>query len=60
VYVNDTWRNVDPSIRLFAGDCIIYRKITNENDTENFLKDLNTLVEWAVENGTKINPGKIR
>jgi len=56
--LNDIWRNVDPSIRLFANDCIIYRKITNKNDIENLHKDLNTLVEWAVENGMKINPGK--
>jgi len=30
VYVNDIWRNIDSSIRLFADDCIIYRKITNK------------------------------
>jgi len=33
VYVNDIRRNSDSSIRLVA-DCIIYRKITNKNDTE--------------------------
>jgi len=26
VYINDIWRNIDSSIRLFADDCIIYRK----------------------------------
>jgi len=44
--------------QTFAGDCVIYRKITNKNDTEKLQKDLNTLGEWAVENGMKINPGK--
>jgi hypothetical protein len=34
VYVNDIWRNIDSSIRLFADDCIIYRKITNRNVAE--------------------------
>jgi hypothetical protein len=34
VYLNDIWRNIDSSIRLFADDCIIYRKITNKNNTE--------------------------
>ena len=34
VYVNDTWRNADPSIRLFADNCIMYRKITNKKDIE--------------------------
>ena len=40
VYVNDIWRNIDSSIRLFADDCIIYRKITNKNDIEKLQKDL--------------------
>ena len=35
VYVNDIWRNIDWSIRLFADDCIIYREITNRNDVKN-------------------------
>ena len=26
-YVNDIWRNIESTIRLFADDCIIYRKI---------------------------------
>jgi hypothetical protein len=36
----------------------MYRKITNKNDKEKLQKDLDTLREWAVENGMKINPGK--
>jgi len=42
VYVNDIWKNIDSSIRLFAEDCIIYRKITNKNDMEKLQKDLDT------------------
>jgi hypothetical protein len=56
-YVNNIWRNIDSSIRLFADDCKIYRKITNKDDIENLQKDLDTLREWAVENGMKINRG---
>jgi len=37
---------------------VIYRKITNKNDIEELQKDLDTLGEWSVENGMKINPGK--
>jgi len=58
VYVNDIWRNSDSSIRLFANYCIIYGKITNKNNIQRLQKDLDTLGEWAVENGMKINPGK--
>ena len=40
MYVNDIWRNIDSSIRLFADDCIIYRKITNRNGIEKLQKDM--------------------
>ena len=43
VYVNDIWRNIDSSTRLFADGCIIYRKITSTNDIEKLHKDLDTL-----------------
>ena len=58
VYVNVIWRNMESNIRLFADDCIIYRKITHKNNIENSQKDLVTLGEWAVANGMKINPGQ--
>ena len=45
VYVNDIWRNIDSSMRLFADGCIIYRKITNKNDIEKLHKNLDTLGE---------------
>jgi hypothetical protein len=49
------------SIRVYdySLKTIICRKITSKNDTEKKLqKDLDTLLEWAVENWMKINPGK--
>ena len=58
VYVNDIWRNNESSIRFFADDCKICRKITNKNDIEKLQKDLDILGERAAENGMKINPGK--
>jgi hypothetical protein len=36
----------------------MYRKITNKNDIGMLQKDLDTLKEWSVGNGMKINPGK--
>jgi hypothetical protein len=34
-YVNEIWSNIESKIRLFAPDCIIYRKIVNNHDVEN-------------------------
>ena len=33
-YVNDIWRSMECNIRLFADDCIIYRKIMDSSDTD--------------------------
>jgi len=50
VYVNDIWGNMES---LFADDCVIYRKIINNEDMDKFQKDLNRLREWVVENKSK-------
>ena len=34
-YVNDISRNTESPIRLFADDCVIYRKIINKKDRKN-------------------------
>ena len=57
-YVNDIWRYMESTVRLFADDCVIYRKIINNADMEKLQKDLDRLGEWAVENEMKINPSK--
>jgi hypothetical protein len=33
-YVNDIWRNMHSNIRLYADDCILYRKILDVKDIE--------------------------
>ena len=38
-------RNTDSNNRLFADDCIIYKKITNKNDNEKLQKGLDTMGE---------------
>jgi hypothetical protein len=37
---------------------MMYRKITNKNIIEKLQKDLDTLGNWTVENGMKINCSK--
>ena len=33
-YVNDIWKNVESNIRLFADDCILYRRIRDKRDID--------------------------
>ena len=58
VYVNDIWRNNESNKRLFADDCIIYRKIIDSSDIDKVQTDLDRLGERAKQNKMKINPGK--
>ena len=58
-YVNDIWKNIGSNIRLFAYDCIIYRKINNNFDVEKLQTDFDRLGCWAIENEMKINPSKV-
>jgi hypothetical protein len=57
-YINDIWRNMESTIRLFADDCVIYRKIIISEDMDKLQKDLDRLGEWATENEMRINPIK--
>ena len=59
-YVNDIWRNIVSTIRHFADDCLIYRKIINNENIEMLQKDLDRLREWAAENAMKINQGECK
>ena len=59
-YINDIGENIDSNIRLFADDCIIYRKIFTDEDITMLQRDVDRLGEWAVENGMKINPNKCK
>jgi hypothetical protein len=57
-YVNNIWRNPESKIRLFADDCIIYRKIVNNYNVQKLKTDLDRLGDWVVENEMKINLNK--
>ena len=57
-YVNDIWRDNQSKIRLFADDCIIYRKISNIKDVEKLQTDLDRVGDWTEVNEIKINLNK--
>jgi hypothetical protein len=47
---------MESKVRLFADDCVIYRKMLNIKNVEKLQADLDRLGDWVVENEMKINP----
>jgi len=44
-YINDIGRNIESTIRLFAADCVIYRKILKNDDMEKLQKNVDRMGE---------------
>jgi hypothetical protein len=53
--INEIWRDIQSNIRLYADDCILYRKILDVKDIEEITDRFGKIGEWAVENEMKIN-----
>lgn len=47
IYVNDLPNNISSQICLFADDCVIYRKVSNDTDTLSIQADLNNISQWC-------------
>ena len=58
VHINDLPANVTSKVRLFADDCLLYRKIKSSKDQEDLQEDLNKLEVWALNWGMKFNAKK--
>ena len=60
IYINDLPDVVseDTSIRLFADDCLAYRKIQTSEDQTTLQFDLENLHQWTVKWGMRFNPSK--
>jgi len=50
------WGTLESTVRLFADDCTIYRKITDGRGTGKSQIGLDRLWNWEVENEMKVNP----
>ena len=57
-YINDLPNNINSSIRLFADDCVLYREIKNEIDSQELQKDINSLMKWECDWQMNFNPKK--
>ena len=57
-YINDLPNNLQSSVPLFADDCVIYREIQNEFDSNVLQEDLDTLRKWETNWQLCFNPSK--
>ena len=48
-YINDIPNNISSTIRLYAGDTLLYRSIHNKKDVYVLQNDLDLLTSWAAE-----------
>ena len=52
LYINDISKDIDSEIRLFADDCVCYRKIRDTSDSLKLQKDTDRLGCWT-KNGVR-------
>lgn len=60
IYINDLTDSISSSIRLFADDCVIYRKITNPTDVACLQADLDNISTWCDRWMMKLNANKCK
>ena len=58
LYINDISSDIESEIRLFADDCVCYRKIKDEEDTIKLQRDIDRLVSGARKWGMRFQPVK--
>ena len=58
IYINYISEQVSSQIRLFADDCLLYRVIRTEADTQQLQSDLDCLAQWAQVWQMSINVNK--
>ena len=60
LYINDITTDIDSKIRLFADDCVCYRKIKGTEDTLKLQADIDRLGSWARKWDMRFQPIKCR
>ena len=60
LYINDLPEYVSPgsTVRLFADDCMLYRRVDNDQDSSDLQEDLNRLQQWESDWLMSFNPRK--
>jgi ribonucleases P/MRP protein subunit RPP40 len=60
IFIDDMSDGVESKIRLFADDCVIYRKIMDDTDEQILQKDLNVIGDWVHRNKMSLNVNKCK
>ena len=58
LHINDLPSIVSSKVRLFADDCLIYRRIKSNNDQIELQREQNLLESWGVKWGMRFNAAK--
>jgi hypothetical protein len=58
LFINDSPEHVNCNVRVFADDCLLYRNLNNQSDSELLQKDLTNLENWEKTWQMKFNPEK--
>ena len=57
-YINDLPSKVNATARLFADDCLLYRRIKSKDDASSLQQDLDSLQTWETDWQMHFNPDK--
>ena len=58
LYINDISDDITSEVRLFADDCIMYRRVKNKQDGVDLQRDIDRLCEWERRWQMKFNKAK--
>ena len=58
VYINDMPGYAISQTRLFADDCLMYRKVSSTSDCTQLQEDLDNLIQWEQQWQMQFNPDK--
>ena len=58
LFINDLPEHVNCNVRLYADDCLLYRNVNNQSDSELLQKDLTNVENWE-DMADEVQPGKM-
>ena len=60
LFINDIAKGIGSQIRLFADDCVCYRRVSNRNDSSKLQEDISRLAEWTKTWNMSFAPAKCK